>query len=222
MTILNVMIADDQPLFVEGLRSVLTASAGMHKPFKVAGVARTGQQLLELMRIIPVDLLVIDLSLPDTDSLKTLAGLKKMYPQSRILVYTSFDDARLVKATFKSGADGYMLKSSGREELYRAIDEVMRGQTYVGRGVVLADQRPGASSPGALLEGRFARRFGLTRREMEIMQYIGQALNNKDIACKLFISDQTVSVHRKNIMRKLGVNNTASLIKIAFENNLVG
>jgi DNA-binding NarL/FixJ family response regulator len=151
-----------------------------------------------------------------------VSTLKKLYPDMRLLVLTSYDDARLVKATFKAGADGYMLKSSGKEELYRAIDDIMHGQTYVGRGVVLADQRPGASSSGALLENRFARRFGLTRREMEIMQYIGQAMNNKDIAGKLFISDQTVSVHRKNIMRKLGVNNTASLIKIAFENNLVG
>jgi two-component system NarL family response regulator len=222
MTILNVMIADDQPVFVEGLKSVLTAQSGAHKPFSVAGVARSGPQLLDLLRLMRADLLIMDLSLPETDNLKMVSTLKKLYPDMRLLVLTSYDDARLVKATFKAGADGYMLKSSGKEELYRAIDDIMHGQTYVGRGVVLADQRPGASSSGALLENRFARRFGLTRREMEIMQYIGQAMNNKDIAGKLFISDQTVSVHRKNIMRKLGVNNTASLIKIAFENNLVG
>jgi DNA-binding NarL/FixJ family response regulator len=70
-------------------------------------------------------------------------------------------------------------------------------------------------------EDRFVRRYGLTRREMEVMKYIGQAFSNKDIAEQLFISDQTVSVHRKNIMRKIGVKSTANLIRIAYENNLV-
>jgi DNA-binding NarL/FixJ family response regulator len=114
-----------------------------------------------------------------------------------------------------------MLKSGTKDELFWAIEEVINGHTFLGNGVALIDMRmmPGAES--AQPDKRFARKHGLTRREMEIMRYIGQALKNKDIAEKLYISDQTVSVHRKNIMRKLAVNNTASLIKIAFENNLV-
>lgn len=91
----------------------------------------------------------------------------------------------------------------------------------MGRGVALVDSPNGVAGSTALPENRFARKFGLTRREIEIMRLIGQALTNKDIAEKLYISDQTVSVHRKNIMRKLSVNSTANLIKIAFENNLV-
>jgi DNA-binding NarL/FixJ family response regulator len=134
---------------------------------------------------------------------------------------TVFDDPRLVKAAFKAGADGYILKSGTKDELFHAIEEVIDGHTFVGRGVMLVDRHNGHGADTGMPDKRFARRHGLTPREMEIMRYIGQALNNKDISEKLYISDQTVSVHRKNIMRKLGVNNTASLIKIAFENNLV-
>jgi len=134
---------------------------------------------------------------------------------------TMFDDPRLVKAAFKAGADGYMLKSGSKDELFHAIEEVIEGHTYIGNGLALVEHRNGNGSDVISPDKRFARTYGLTRREMEVMRYIGQALNNKDIAEKLFISDQTVSVHRKNIMRKLGVNNTASMIKIAFENNLV-
>lgn len=223
MRFLSIAVADDHPIFVEGLQAVL-AEADDHLSCSVKAVVRTGDQLADTLQRVPVDLLLLDLNLPDTDSLKMLPALKKAFVSTRVLVMTLSDDPRLVKAAFKAGADGYMLKSSSKDELFHAIREVISGNTFLGRGVALVDYRmpgPGNGDATALLEQRFARKYGLTRREMEILQYIGQALNNKAIADKLFISDQTVSVHRKNIMRKLGVNNTANLIKIAFENNLV-
>ena len=220
MRFLNVLVADDHPIFVEGLQSVLARPAGRFA-FSIRGVARTGDQVDEMLRISQPDLLLLDLNLPGTDGLKILPDVKKESAHTRILVMTVFDDPRMVKAAFRAGADGYMLKTGSKDELFRAIEEVIEGHTFVGRGVQITDLPNGKGADNGLPEKRFARRFGLTRREMEIMRYIGQAMNNKDIAGALYISDQTVSVHRKNIMRKLGVNNTASLIKIAFENNLV-
>ena len=159
--------------------------------------------------------------LSEGEGLKHLPAIKKSHPGLRVLVFTLSDDSRLIKATFRSGADGVLLKSVSREELMLAIEDVMNGKTFVGKGITLTDRPAANGINGPLPENRFARKYGLTRREMEVMRYIGQVMSNKDIAEKLYISDQTVSVHRKNIMRKLGVNNTASLIKIAFENNLV-
>lgn len=125
----------------------------------------------------------------------------------------------MVKAAFRAGADGYLLKSGATEELFQAIEQVLEGRTFTGSGVMLLE--PGQANKNNHPDGA-RRKHGLTRREIEIMRYIGQALNNKDIATRLFISDQTVSVHRKNIMRKLcRINNTATLIKLAFENHLV-
>lgn len=220
MRLLNLLVADDHPIFVEGLHSVLAKPGGKYN-CSIKGVARTGAQVVEMMAHNQPDLLLMDLNLPEMDGLKMLPGLKKDACNTRVLVMSVFDDPRLVRAAFKAGADGYMLKSGSKDELFRAIEEVIEGHTYLGRGVALIDYRIGAGADTAQPDKRFARKHGLTRREMEIMRLIGQALNNKDIAEKLYISDQTVSVHRKNIMRKLSVNNTASLIKIAFENNLV-
>jgi len=220
MRLLNLLVADDHPIFVEGLHSVLAKPGGKYT-CSIKGVARTGAQMVEMMSHNQPDLLLMDLNLPEMDGLKMLPGLKKDAGNTRVLVMSVFDDPRLVRAAFKAGADGYMLKSGSKDELFHAIEEVIEGHTYLGRGVALIDYRSAAGSDTAQPDKRFARKHGLTRREMEIMRLIGQALNNKDIAEKLYISDQTVSVHRKNIMRKLCVNNTASLIKIAFENNLV-
>ena len=221
MKSLSVLIADGHPIFIEGLRNVLTLPAGKFQ-FNLKGVVQNDSGIDELLHGFPADLLLLDMNLSDGEGLKHLPSLKKNNPQLRILVFTPTDDARLIKAAFRAGADGMLLKSTSRDELFRAIEEVMAGKTFFGKGITLTDRHSGNGSlDGPLPESRFARKYGLTRREIEIMCYIGQVLSNKDIAEKLFISDQTVSVHRKNIMRKLGVNNTASLIKIAFENNLV-
>ncbi len=219
MRFLNILVADDHPIFVEGLQAILSNPGGKFS-YNIKGVARTGTQVTQMLHDNEADLLLLDLNLPETDSLKILPTVKKGSNNTRVLVMTMYDDPRLVKAAFKAGADGYMLKSGTKDELFHAIEEVIQGHTYVGHGLVLADRLLN-SSDGVSPDKRFSRKYGLTRREMEVMRYIGQAMNNKDIAEKLFISDQTVSVHRKNIMRKLGVNNTASMIKIAFENNLV-
>ncbi len=220
MRFLNVLVADDHPIFVEGLHSVLSKPGGKFS-YKIKGVARTGLQVSQMLNESQADLLLMDLNLPETDSLKMLPTVKKGSANTRVLVMTMFDDPRLVKAAFKAGADGYMLKSGSKDELFHAIEEVIEGHTYLGNGLDLVEMHNGNGADSVSPDKRFSRKYGLTRREMEVMRYIGQALNNKDIAAKLFISDQTVSVHRKNIMRKLAVNNTASLIKIAFENNLV-
>jgi len=222
MRCLDVLVADDHPIFVEGLQAVLSRPGGGKFAFNIQGVARTGLQISDMMRQIRPDLLLLDLNLPETDSLKMLPSMKKGSVQTRVLVMTMFDDPRLVKAAFKAGADGYMLKSGSQAELLQAIEQVIEGHTFLGKGVAL-DILYNRSHNGndGLPDKQFAGKYGLTRREIEIMQHIGQALSNKEIADQLFISDQTVSVHRKNIMRKLRVNSTASLIKIAFEHHLV-
>jgi DNA-binding NarL/FixJ family response regulator len=219
---LNVLVADDHPIFAEGLQAVLSRSDGGKFAYNIQGIARTGLQISDWLRFGSTDLLLLDLNLPETDSLKMLPTVKKASAQTRVLVMTLFDDPRLVKAAFKAGADGYMLKSGTQAELLEAIEEVVQGHTYLGKGIALDKAYSGIHDSGnGLPDKQFAGKYGLTRREIEIMQHIGRALSNKEIADQLFISDQTVSVHRKNIMRKLHVNSTASLIKIAFEHHLV-
>jgi DNA-binding NarL/FixJ family response regulator len=222
MRSLDVLVADDHPIFVEGLQAVLSRPRGGFE-YIIKGVARNGAQMAALLSENQPDLLLLDINLPESDGFKVLPTLKRGHAKTRVLVVTGFDDPRLVKAAFRAGADGYMLKSGTKDELFQAIEQVIGGQTFLGRGVALTEQRytQTTGTEPAAPDRRFAKKHGLTRREIEIMRHIGLALTNKEIAERLYISDQTVSVHRKNIMRKLGVNSTANLIKIAFENHLV-
>lgn len=219
---LNIAIADDHPIFIEGLRTVLSNPLHSNYSYNIIGVARTGPQVAQILKETSVDVLLLDLNLPETDGLQVLPLVRKEHPGVRVFVLTVYEEPKLVKAAFKSGTDGYMLKTGGREELFKGIDEIMSGNTFLGRGVEVTDRNLRGGGVGlSVYEDKFAKRHSLTKREMEVLRFIGQALNNKDISEKLYISDQTVSVHRKNIMRKLGVNTTANLIKIAYENNLV-
>jgi DNA-binding NarL/FixJ family response regulator len=218
---LTAIVADNHPIFVEGLKSVFKQTINGTE-VHIIGIVKSGTRLLAEVKITAPDIIIMDINLQDTDAIKLIAILKTDIPNTRIMLLTDCEDSKLVKATFKAGVDGYVLKTSEISELHKCIEVVMTGETYLGKGVESTDKLLRNTSTGyGLLEDKFAKKHALTKREMEVLKYIGHAMSNKDISEKIYISDQTVSVHRKNIMRKLGVNNTASLIKIAYDNSLV-
>ncbi|MEL6925134.1 MAG: response regulator transcription factor [Bacteroidota bacterium] len=220
MQSVKIVIADDHQLFSEGIKNLLRKSEAFD--FEIVGEAATGSSLLTLLRRIEPDVLLLDLNMPEQDGLSVLEAIKGKYKDMRILALTMYDDAKLVKSAFKAGVDGYMLKSSDPYELIDAIAEVLQGKTYIGEGVeLIANGYSRGPFSNKSFEDKFIKKYNLTKREIEILRLITQALSNKQIAKELFISDQTVSVHRKNIMRKLGVSNTAGLIKLAYDNSLV-
>lgn len=219
----KIVIADDHHLFVAGLKTVLKESDKMD--IEVIGVANTGKDLLSLLKVTEPELLLLDLNMPDGDGLGVLTEIKSSYPELRIITLTNYDEVKLVKSAFKAGVDGYILKTIGISELITAIDVVLEGKTFMGKGVKLNKNDLNGHKKGygeqKIFEDKFIKKYNLTKRELEILSLIAQALSNKEIATELFISDQTVSVHRKNIMRKLGVSNIAALIKIAYDNRLI-
>lgn len=218
----NVVIADDHQLFIAGLRSILNDVDGFE--LNLVEIANTGEELINVLKHQIPDLLILDLNMPERDGLDVLGSIGKKYDDMRILALTMYDESKIVKTAFKAGVDGYVLKSSGKDELVRAITEVLEGHTFMGEGVSLngITNRGGRRSDNAVeFQDRFIKKYNLTKREIEILRLISSALSNKEIAKELYISDQTVSVHRKNIMRKLGVSNTAGLIKIAYDNSLI-
>ncbi|MFT4663950.1 MAG: DNA-binding NarL/FixJ family response regulator [Polaribacter sp.] len=224
MQIVKIVLADDHQLFIAGLKGLLQYQ-DEDVIFQVVGVANDGDQAIELLRRHNPDVLILDLNMPDRDGLDILGTVREQFPKLRILTLTMYDDTKIVKSAFKAGVDGYALKTIGRDELINAINEVLTGRTYFGEGVRLNDplemiqkKLPKKADP---YEDRFIKKYNLTKREIEILRLITLALSNKEIAKELFISDQTVSVHRKNIMRKLGVSNTAGLIKVAYDNSLI-
>lgn len=228
MQTVKTVIADDHQLFTEGLKNILRKSKKIQ--FDITGEAENGKLLIPILEDTCPELLILDLNMPESDGLEVLGKIRGEYPDMRILALTMYDEAKLVKTAFKAGVDGYVLKNAKPNELLNAIETVLQGQTYIGAGVDIIGSKY-ISDPTkktvvrtkkrSKFEDNFIQKYNLTKRELEILRLITQALSNKEIAKELYISDQTVSVHRKNIMRKLGVSNIAGLIKIAYNNSLL-
>lgn len=216
---LDILVADHHPIFVEGLKSMLSNTDHAQFAYQVKGVAINGPQVTAYLGDSQPDLFLLDPDLPDAEGLKIVASVKQAGAKTRILILNGSGDPAHIQAAFRAGADGYMLKTGSQDELLQAVGALAEGRTFVGRGLLPMGFQEPTTEPSPEL--RFAKKNGLTRRELEILKLIGQALTNKEISQRIFISDQTASVHRKNIMRKLGVNSTGALIKLAFENHLV-
>ncbi|MDH3651177.1 MAG: response regulator transcription factor [Saprospiraceae bacterium] len=216
---LNVVIVEDHKLFAEGLSALLKASDKWQ--VQIVHMSDGTDDLVKFLLKKRVHVIILDLNLGVANGLDLIVPLKEAQSKAKVLILTGYSNMKYVKTAFVNGADGYILKSADLEELERGIESVMADNTFMGNGVQVTanrsaavDDRKKRSSMGPYMDA-FLMKQRLTNRELEILELITQAFSNKQIALKLYISDQTVSVHRKNIMRKLGVSNTVSLVKAA-------
>ena len=222
MSGINSVIVDKQSIFRAGLKAYFESLQSI--PIRVIGEENSAEGLLLFLhKNLDTDLIFLDLNLPDQDGLELIPQIRKQFRRVKIFVLTSYSDYKFVGQALKNGADGYILKSNEPEELLNGIEEIMSGQTFIAKGLHITppNGKRLTSSKKSQYEDRFVIKQKLTNREHEVLELITQAKNNKEIAKELYISDQTVGVHRKNIMRKLGVRNTINLIKFALENQLV-
>ena len=161
-------------------------------------------------------LLITDLDMPGMSGDEMLVLLKETNPSLKVLVLTMHEEKSVVKHLLSTGADGYLLKSSGKKSFLKAINEIREGNKYFPESIlkILIKEETSKSPyhPGI---------NELTKREKEILIQIAEGLSSKEIGSKLFISNRTVETHRTNIMRKLDVHNIAGLIKIAFKSELL-
>jgi len=222
MTAISSVIVDNQSIFRAGLKSFFSA---LDEPnIEVIGEEKTAEGLiLFLHKNLGTQLVLLDLNLPDQDGLELIPQIRRQFKSVKIFVLTSYSDYKFVGQALKNGADGYILKSNETDHLIEGIQEVMLGNTYIAPGLHITPPNGKRLTNGkkSIYEDRFVIKQKLTKREHEVLELITEAKNNKEIAKELYISDQTVGVHRKNIMRKLGVKNTINLIKFALENQLV-
>ena len=216
--VIRIIIADDHNLFLDGLTRVLGESEIFN--FHIVGVATSGQEVIRLVKMNKPHIVFLDLNMPGLDGLAVLEEIKACNKEIKVVVVTMYNEGKIVKAAIKAGCKGYVLKMYGKNELFTAVEAILSGETYIGKGIDF-DSQGIPKKENFRFDDSFIRKHKLTKRELEILRLISDALSNKQIGKELFISDQTVSVHRKNIMRKLGVSNTAGLIKTAYENNLI-
>ncbi len=216
---INAIIVDDHALFTEGLVALL----GRIKEHRIVieHISKDGQDIPDYLANHDVQMVFLDLNLGRVNGLDLIEPIKNVSPETKIMIVSGYSDGKFVKTAFLNGADGYVLKSTPLAELTKGIVAIMEDNTFMGTGVQVTSRRPKQRDRGAntLRSNRqmdsYTMLNELTKREHQVLLLITQAFSNKEIAQKLFISDQTVSVHRKNIMRKLGVTNTVSLVKAA-------
>lgn len=225
MPTIKTVIVDPQLMFVQGLNCFLNTQKEVDIDI-IATLTDGGNIRQELSKFEQVDLLIIELNLKGEDGLELIPLVRKYFQDLKILICTSYDDYRYVKEALINGADGYILKSNSMEDMIQGIEDVMENKRYIAPGLHITPPNKKKVDgkkvePKSRFEDRFIIKRKLTKREHEVLSLIAQAKNNKEIAEMLFISDQTVCVHRKNIMRKLGVRNTVNLIKMALEHQLV-
>jgi DNA-binding NarL/FixJ family response regulator len=217
------VIADHQKMFTEGIQAILTEMR--FPPIKIVGVAHSLEELNKMTEF-PIDLLILELALADHLGTSLISELKKSQPKIKIIILSNYGEAHLVRDAFIQGADGYVLKSNHSLELIQCIDFVLEGKTYLADGLRLAPEfdiqkKSSLSEKRRIYEDRYLLKQKLTKREKEILSMVVKYKNNRTIAQELYISDQTVSAHRKRIMKKFGVNNTVDLIKFTLDHQLV-
>jgi DNA-binding NarL/FixJ family response regulator len=214
---IGILLVDDQPLFREGLRTLLS----VHPDFEVVGEAGNGEEAIRLVRSLLPSVVLMDLQMPVLDGVAATRSLHEEQPDCRVIVLTTFDDDEMVFDGLRAGAVGYLLKDAPSEKLAEAIRVAARGETFLQPSVaakVVAEfarlTRKPLRSPNSVIEP-------LSERELEILRLITQGASNREIAGKLFLAEGTVKNHVTNILGKLEVRDRTQAALKAKESGLI-
>ena len=215
---ITVVIADDHTILRRGLVSLLS----LNQNIEVIGEAEDGRSAVETALRLEPDVVLMDISMPVLSGLEATDRLKREAPGIKVLIFSAHDDGEYVNQVVRSGANGYVLKNTSPEELYTAIQTVHSGHAFFSPSLSarLGDQ--GADAAGGSGGGKDPLAGNpLTTREREVLQLIAEGETHQRIADRLFISVRTVDTHTHNIMTKLNLHDTASLVTYAIKNNIV-
>jgi DNA-binding NarL/FixJ family response regulator len=211
---IKLLIADDHRVLLDGLASLLKSEPG----FQVMATVESGTQVIELMQKKEYDICLLDISMPGMDGIETAKWIKDHKPETKIIILTTHDEEEIIAEMIDIGVNGYLLKSSTRQELVNAINRVMEGKLHFSDKV-----------NEAIIKGYTNRiekidpkeHVHLTEREKEIILLLAKEYTNEKIANELNISYRTVETHRKNIMQKTKARNLAGLIKFAYSQHML-
>lgn len=212
---LKVFITDDHELYLEGLVLLLNKQQGI----QVVGSALTGKELLQKLPGLEVDILLLDVHLPDTGEEELLKQIRSLHSDLKILYLTIMRGTRYIHKLIRHDINGYILKNTSIEELVKALNSVAEGKKYFSKEINIIDTDQDFRNT-VTIEDKKVDEI-LSKREIEVLTLICKEYSNSEIAEKLFLSVSTVETHRKNLIAKLGVNNTVGLVKFALRNNLI-
>lgn len=210
---IKLLIADDHPLMANGIKSLFIDEDGL----EVIATVSNGIEVLEVLKTIHIDVLLLDIDMPEMNGIDCAKIVAKDYSNVKIAILTMHEEKSLIKNLVEIGVSAYMLKTIPKNELLNAIDIIYNGGQYFNAditNVLLNEKEKSNQNQNPLIDT-------LTKRESEIIKLIAQGNTNSQIGDQLFISPKTADVHRTNIMRKLDVHNVAGLVRFAFQNGLI-
>lgn len=206
---INIIIADDHDVIIEGLSSILKEQDNIC----IIGSAKNGKEAIELIdkKHIEINVAVIDISMPEIDGIELTKYIKKNYSNIKILILSMHDNIGFIRRTIDAGVHGYILKNKVKEELVRGIESLHRGNDFLGEEITKT----------LLSSMRSDKVFGeikFTKREKQVLKFIANGHTSNEIAKQLSIAKTTIETHRRNLIEKTGVKNSKELIKFAIEN----
>jgi DNA-binding NarL/FixJ family response regulator len=217
--IITVLLVDDHKIIRDGIKSLLEGVENI----KIVGEASNGVEAIEFFKKQPADVVIMDIRMPEMSGIETTQYLTQNYPNVKVLALTMHDEEAFIYKMLNAGASGYLLKNVGKEEFVTAIQKVYKGDNYFSldlatkmiTNMVLTKS---SDTSNEVIENE---ELQLTKREIEVIKLIAEGLTSQEIADKLFISPRTVDTHRRNLLQKLNVKNTAELIKFAIKHHIV-
>lgn len=208
---IRVVLADDHPMIRAGFKTLL----GQSDDFDVAGEAGNGVELIKVITAVKPDVALVDLHMPEMSGLEALERLHAQYPQIKFIVLTMHEEREYILKALKAGADGYLLKNIDGSELSHAIKTIYQGNRYFSPAIT-------AIMAESIARPVLSESTEITPREREVLTLVAGGQSTKQIADQLGISIRTVETHRINMLKKLNVNNSAELIRKAYETGILG
>lgn len=204
---IKILVVDDHPMVLEGMQSMLAQISFV----ELIGVAPNAFEAIDKIKQYKTDIVLTDINMPEMSGIELAEKIRKEFPLVKVMAMSTFKERSYISQMIQHGAVGYLLKSASRDEIEEAILSVYEGRLYVSFDINLSsgDKQEIKNTPV------------LSTREKEVLLLIADGLTNPQMAAKLFLSAHTVDSHRKNLLLKFGVNNTASLIKLAAKHGMV-
>lgn len=211
----RLLIVDDHQIVCDGLRALLSSEPDI----EVVGQAGNGHDVLRCIDPLQVNIVIMDLSMPQTNGVEAIANVKRRFPEVKSIVLTFHKAEEYVRAALNAGAMGYVLKDDGRDQLLVAIRCVISGKTYLSPGVCREVVTGYLKTFRSNEDNRKSWEI-LSQREREVIKLIAEGYRNREIAAHLSLSQKTIEKHRSTAMQKLGLRNTATITAYAIENGL--
>lgn len=214
---IKVLIVDDHEVVRDGLKNIITSIGNI----SVIGEAEDGDSAIKAYASLKPDLVIMDISMPGMNGIDATKFIKEKDPDAKILILTMHDNQEYLNQIIRSGAKGFVLKNTDKDELLEAVKTVASGENFFSKDIskLIIDNYIKSAKETEKNDG--FKETPLTKREIEILKLIASGYSNQEIANILYISYNTVDTHRKNIMHKLTIKNTAGLVRYAIEKGLI-